>query len=91
MVRARSHWTPLFNGYSGYLPDHYVRFRADCCWPVPNHAQLGTLRDWGVTHILLHREALDRSWAWEALEQFEKQERVELLYDDGGDRVYRLL
>jgi hypothetical protein len=88
MVRARSHWKPLFNGYSGYLPDHYVHFRDDCCWPVPNPAQLSTLRDWGVTHILVHKQALRKDWSWEGLAAFEKRKDVRLLYDDGEDRVY---
>jgi hypothetical protein len=90
MVRARSHWKPMFNGYSGYVPDHYVHFRDRCCWPVPDHGQLETLRGWGVTHILLHKQALHKDWSWETLEKFEKLEAVKLLYDDGGDRVYRI-
>jgi hypothetical protein len=90
MVRARSHWKPLFNGYSGYLPDHYIHFCSGCCWPVPNRAQLSTLRGWGVTHILLHKQALDQDWSWQALATFEKGEGVTLLYDDGEDRVYRI-
>lgn len=90
MVYATHHWKPLVNGFSGYLPDVYTRFREACCWPVPNPAQLATLRNWGVTHILLHRRALDREWSWQMLSRFEKQENIRLLYDDGGDRVYRI-
>lgn len=88
MVYATRHWKPLVNGFSGYLPDVYTRFREACCWPVPNPGQLATLRDWGVTHILLHNRALDRDWSWQILASFEKREKVTLLYDDGGDRVY---
>lgn len=91
MVYATLHWKPLVNGYSGYLPDVYLRFREACCWPVPNEAQLAMLRDQGVSHILLHGSALTGDWSWQILNTFEKQEGVSLLYDDGGDRVYRIL
>lgn len=90
MVAATLHWKPLVNGFSGYLPDVYTRFREACCWPMPNPVQLATLRDWGVTHILLHKGALTGDWSWQRLAEFEKRERATLLYDDGGDRVYRI-
>ncbi len=90
MVMATRHWKPLVNGYSGYMPDVYIRFREGCCWPVPNPRQLETLRNWGVTHVLLHKQALNRDWSWEVVADFEKREKVTLLYDDGGDRVYRI-
>jgi hypothetical protein len=90
MVAATVHWKPLVNGFSGYIPDLYVRFSDACCWPVPNPGQLAILRDWGVTHILLHRQALDKEWSWKLLTEFEKRAGVQLLYDDSGDRVYRI-
>ena len=90
MVMATSHWKPLVNGFSGYVPDVYSRFRESCCWPVPNPSQLAVLRNWGVTHILLHDWALDRDWSWQVLAEFETREKVQLLYDDGQDRVYRI-
>lgn len=88
MVYATRHWKPLVNGFSGYVPDTYIRFRDGCCWPVPNPKQLETLRSWGVTHILLHKQALHRDWSWEILADFEKRTDVKLLYDDGEDRVF---
>ncbi len=90
MVAATLHWKPLVNGFSGYIPDVYARFRESCCWPVPNPDQLAILRDRGVTHILLHSSGLDREWAWKLLKRFEREPGVQLLYDDGGDRVYRI-
>lgn len=90
MAHQRGHWKPLVNGYSGYLPDHYMRLRGACCWPVPNPAQVDILRDWGVTHILLHASALQEDQSWRNLEAFEKSKGVEIVFDDGGDRVYRI-
>lgn len=90
MVMATHHWKPLVNGFSGYVPDIYARFRESCCWPVPNPSQLEILHDWGVSHIVLHKWALNRDWSWQILTAFEKGERVKLVYDDGEDRVYRI-
>lgn len=91
MAHQRGHWKPLVNGYSGYLPNHYMNLRGACCWPVPNPAQLDLLRQWGVTHILLHATALQEDRSWKDLDAFEKREKVEIVFDDGGDRVYRIL
>lgn len=91
MAHQRGHWKPLVNGYSGYLPNHYMNLRAACCWPVPTSAQLDLLRSWGVTHILLHASALQENRSWQSLDAFEKREKVWLAFDDGGDRVYRIV
>jgi hypothetical protein len=91
MAYQRGHWKPLVNGYSGYLPNHYMNLRAACCWPVPTPAQLDLLRSWGVTHILLHASALQEDRSWQSLDTFEKREKVRIVFDDGGDRVYRIL
>jgi hypothetical protein len=90
MAHQRGHWKPLVNGYSGYLPDHYMKLRGACCWPVPDPAQLELLRGWGVTHILLHASALQEEQSWQNLDAFEKREKAEIVFDDGADRVYRI-
>jgi hypothetical protein len=91
MAHQRGHWKPLVNGYSGYLPDHYMKLRGACCWPVPNPEQVDILRGWGVTHILLHASALQEDRSWRNLEAFEKLAGVDIVFDDDGDRVYRIL
>jgi len=52
------HWKPLFNGYSGYNAPRYTGLRRFCCHPVPEGETLARLRRWGVSHVLIHMDAL---------------------------------
>ncbi len=84
-------WRPLVNGYSGYLPPPYVALRVAGCFPLPEGRALDLLRGWGVSHVLLHTAALDRRWERRLVRQWEAAGNGIVLYDDGADRVYRLL
>ena len=90
MYFATRHWKPLVNGYGGFFPARYRELRETCCWPLPDPRQLARLRSWGVTHVLLHPDALEKKWAYRAQAAWERQPGVSLEYDDGCDRVYRI-
>ena len=36
MYYATLHRKPLVNGYSGYIPDHYIVLQKNCCFPLPD-------------------------------------------------------
>lgn len=84
-------WRPLVNGYSGYLPPAYLALRDAGCFPLPEGKALDLLHGWGVTHVLLHTAALDRRWERRFVRQWESAGKGIVVYDDGADRVYRLL
>jgi len=88
MYFATLHWKPLVNGYSGYIPEHYAELMRNCCYPLPDQEQLGQLRRWGVTHVLLHKKELIDRWerrrAWHWLDD----PSISLEYEDDNDRVY---
>jgi hypothetical protein len=90
MYYATLHWKPLVNGYSGYIPDHYTVFQQDCCFPLPDPEHLKRLRDWGVTHVLLHKEVLDRRWKRRQALRWGSGSGVRIEYDDPRSRVYRI-
>jgi len=90
MYYATLHWKPLVNGYSGYIPEHYVRLQKDCCYPVPEGDDLERLRDWGVTHVLIHKEGLSRRWERRRAGRWWEQDGVDLEYVDDDDLVYRI-
>ena len=58
MFYSTVHWKRLVNGYSGFTPPHYGRLTAVLS-EIPRHADssLATLREMGVTHVLVHEAA----------------------------------
>jgi hypothetical protein len=90
MYFATFHRKPLLNGYSGYIPDHYARLMESCCYPLPDPDQVAQLRAWGITHVLLHKEGLDKPWKRRTAEEWIQQPGVAVAYEDEDDRVYRI-
>jgi len=97
MWASTRHWRPIVNGYSGHTPPHYERFRRICCWPVPEAEALALLRDFGVTHIVVHRRSVTTRWSqrafarWEAAIEADEVPGVRRVYADSlGDRVYAI-
>jgi hypothetical protein len=78
------HWRPLLNGYSGFVPDSYVRhwhaFR-----DFPDPSVLDALRDAGVTHIVVHLDEVPA-----AVAALRNAPGVSLLASDGQIRIYRI-
>lgn len=57
MVNSTKHWHPMLNGYSGFRPASYERsYEAARAFPAPE--SLIALHDLGVTHVVIHRQAL---------------------------------
>ena len=58
MFYSTVHWKRLVNGYSGFTPPHYGRLTAVLS-EIPRHADvsLATMREMGVTHVLVHEAA----------------------------------
>lgn len=58
MLYSTVHWRPIVNGYSGFTPPHYGRLTAVLS-EIPRHADLSlsTLREIGVTHVIVHEAA----------------------------------
>lgn len=90
MYYATLHWKPLVNGYSGYIPDHYVNLEMNCCYPLPDPEQLQRLRNWGVTHVLLHKNVLDTRWKRRRAWRWATEPGIAVEYEDKKDRVYRI-
>ncbi len=87
------HWKPIANGYGGYMPvSHQMltdRFRY-----LPNPAAFDLLRDWWITHIVVHARRPDRVRAlrrWEGRFLTGPRRQLEKVYQSDGIYVYRLL
>jgi len=94
MYRASRHWKPIVNGYSGYMPgdylDLYHAVRGET-FHGPDAGQLARLRGWGVTHLLVRATAFQRPEDRRTLDAWAAANGAALVYEGGGDRVYRLV
>ena len=89
VLASTLHWRPLMNGYSGYVPESYVRY-ADEFGSFPSDEAVRAMRRAGVTHVMVHLTRLERDGP-----EFERRlgarEDLELLaVASGGLRLYRL-
>ncbi len=81
---STQHWRPLLNGYSGFMPDSYVRhWQAFRDFPDPS--VLTALRDAGVTHIVVHVREVPG-----AVSVLRDAPGVSLLAGDEHIRIYRI-
>jgi hypothetical protein len=58
MYYSIERWRPIVNGYSGFFPRHYGRVKVALS-EVPRHPDVSmeTLRELGVTHVIVHEAA----------------------------------
>ena len=54
MYFSTFHWARLINGYSGFVPESYIRLYADLARDFPSAAAVETLRQHGATHITVN-------------------------------------
>lgn len=85
MVNSTRHWHPLLNGYSGFRPDSYDR-AYDAAREFPGDQSLVKLHEIGVTHVVVHLEALG---AGKAL-QLANAPTLEQIASEGDVMIYRL-
>jgi len=53
VLASTAHWRPLMNGYSGYVPESYVRYAREFA-SFPSDEAIRAMRDVGVTHVMVH-------------------------------------
>jgi hypothetical protein len=92
MYYSTLHWQPIANGYSGYLPasDGDLRHRVP---GLPDAAGFAFLRQVGITDLVIHATGRDGAALRDGLPDWEQSwlgREVELVFAEGGDRVYRL-
>jgi hypothetical protein len=93
LYNSTVHWKPLANGYSGYLPPVSDRLSQRIRF-LPDPEGLDLLRDLRISHLVIHAQSPGRKAAlrsWEGRFAAGESRRVERVYQDGDDWVYRLL
>jgi hypothetical protein len=89
MVNSTAHWRPIFNGYSGYLPQSY-RKNAQLFWYFPQEHAIQAMRRAGATHVMVHPKGFGHQAAsmWQAVAASPYLERIAMT--PGGPALYRL-
>ena len=88
MFHAMAHWQKTIHGYSSLRRPLHDRLYLEMT-TFPDAASLASLREVGVTYIVVH--AADYGVRWRTVEeQIGKASGLNLVHVDGSDRVYSL-
>jgi hypothetical protein len=89
VLNSTSHWRPLMNGYSGFIPDSYRR-RADTLWLFPAEFAMATLKAEAATHVIVHLERYGAD-ATTIAHEIDSRSDLRLVASDGsGHRLYEI-
>lgn len=84
MINSTKHWRPMLNGYSGFRPDSYER-SYEAARGFPSDESLIKLHALGVTHVIVHRQALGEG----RVAELEKAQSLQAIASDGDVAIYR--
>jgi hypothetical protein len=88
VYRSIFHWRPLVNGYSGFVPESY-REAHRLLGQEDFARSLSTFEAKGVRWVLAHTGRLGPRLT-RKLQEAEDSGRLTLLFDENGDRLYRI-
>ncbi len=89
MLHATAHWQKTVHGYSGIQRPLHDQLYIDMT-AFPNAPSLSSLREVGVTHIVVHTEEYGDRWRT-IEEQIARSAALRLEHVEGAGRVYALL
>jgi hypothetical protein len=84
MVNSTKHWRPMLNGYSGFRPQSYDR-SYDAAREFPEDNSLIKLHDLGVTHVIVHRQALGE----DRVTAISRVQSLQEIASEGDIAIYR--
>ena len=79
----------MINGYSGFLPDSYNRLTENL-ENFPSEDSIQTLRDLGVTHVVIHINQYDDKRRDDITKTLPNSPLLAISYSQNGDLVYRI-
>ena len=91
MLHATAHWQRTVHGYSGIQPALHQRLYDELS-RFPDAVSLASLRDLGVTYVVVHEDRYppdSRAQVDERFQRFAEQLRLE--HTEGEGRVYRIM
>ena len=89
MLHSMAHWQPTVHGFSGFDPPEHMRLYAEMR-SFPAAESLARLRQFGVTHVVVHIDRYDPE-RWGTVDaQLGEARDLELVFQEMRSRVYRL-
>jgi hypothetical protein len=85
MLGSTRHFKPTPNGYSGFIPPSYFAHHVQLAG-FPDEASLAALESLGVTHVFVHRDAMEPA----ALDRLAASPRFRQVEVEGPIALYRL-
>jgi hypothetical protein len=90
MLNSTTHWMPLVNGYSDYIPPDFVE-NVMTLAPFPSEPALKLLKPLGVRYAVLHMYGYNSSNRRDVETRLQAlQHYFRLLYDGEGTRLYEI-
>jgi hypothetical protein len=89
MLNSTSHWKPLVNGYSGFMPSSYARLQAVLA-EFPGQDALETMHQRGITHAVVHESAFIGMHGQDRFDEIGRIGSLVEIARDGDIHIYRL-
>ena len=90
MVYSTRYWRPMLNGYSGFRPASYDK-AYEASRGFPSDDSLIALSALGVTHVVVHQQAMNNGQPDPRYDPYEKVASLRLLARDDDTLIYELL
>ena len=89
LLHQTRHWKPMLNAYSSFAPPIFYDLEKRL-QSFPDANALATMREFGFTHVLLHREPLARSYGHAAVDQLRMHPQLQFVFESDGVILYRV-
>lgn len=83
------HWKPMLNAYSSFAPPIFDQL-TERLQSFPAPPALQTLREYGFSHVLLHRRPLERDYGAAAVDALRTHQALAFVFEDDGVILYRV-
>ena len=90
MVYSTRYWRPMLNGYSGFRPASYDK-AYEAARGFPSDDSLIALSALGVTHVVVHQQAMNNGQPDPRYDPYEQVASLRLLARDDDTLIYELL
>lgn len=89
MLNSTSHWKPIVNGYSGFLPASYVRLWTQV-QDFPGYDALEIMHRRGITHVVVHEAAFIGTYGRQRFDDIGAVRSMREIAREGDISIYRL-